>query len=62
MATFILQVDTVFDAENLEEACLQIIAHFMAVADVKCHDLDIRSLEPAFLDHVGAFDLRKERG
>lgn len=62
MAAFILQVDTVFDAENLEDACLQIIAHFMAVADVKCHDIDMLCLEPAFLDHVGSFDLHKELG
>ena len=61
MAMFRLQVDTRFDAENLEDACLQIIAHFMAVADVKCHDIDVCSLEPAFLDHVGSFYLCAEQ-
>ena len=61
MATFRVQIDTMFDAENLEDACLQIIAHFMAVADIECHDIDACSLEPAFLDHIGSFYLYKEQ-
>lgn len=61
MATFKLKVNTEFEADDLESACFQLIAHFMRVGDIKCYDIDLCSLEPAFLDHVGSFDLHKER-
>lgn len=61
MAEFTLKADTVFDANDLEDACFKIIAHFMRVADIKPHDIDSCSLKPTFLDHVGSFSLVKEQ-
>ena len=61
MAEFHLKVDTVFDANDLDDACFRVIAHFMRVADIKSHDIDSCSLEPEFLDHVGSFSLVKEQ-
>jgi len=60
MAMFKLKVDTTFEADNLEDACFQLIAHFMRVGDIASHDVDSCSLEPEFLDHDGTFELRKE--
>mgnify|MGYP006348220565 CR=1 FL=1 len=60
MTTFKLKVDATFEADSLEDACFQLIAHFMRVGDIASHDVDSCSLEPEFLEHVGTFDMRKE--
>lgn len=60
MATFKLKVDAEFEAADLEAACFALIAHFMAVGDIKCYDVDSCSLPQSFLDFVGSMQITKE--
>lgn len=59
MKMFHLKVDTVFEAEDLEDACFKLIEHFMKVGDVKDWEVDV-SARPLTLDHVGSFSLAPE--
>jgi hypothetical protein len=58
MAKFLFKVDTVFEADSLDDACMKLIEHFMKVGDWATWEVDIEA-RPTFLDHAGSFDLRK---
>ena len=61
MKKFRLKVDTTFDADNLENACMQLIEHFMAVGGLTRNDVEVQAEDDgSFLIHVGSFELKPD--
>lgn len=57
MKPFYFTANTVIHAENLEEACLDIAAHFLEVADVDHGEFDYRRPLLLPMDHIGSMEL-----
>lgn len=59
MKTFHLKVDTVFEAEDLDDACFKLIEHVMDIGEIASWEVDA-GCRPTPMNHAGSFSLAPE--